>query len=118
MILSDPTILKFRTVQIYSKSTHIKWGWYWIVEEYQNCFNVAEFQKMFDKENFCGWFIEIYGFKGHGEILVFIFDIRIYFVEKYMDVFEVMIGCCFEVKLGVVVDRIIVNLIKVGFFEV
>ena len=84
---------------------------FWLAEKYEELFQAGEKQIMLDKENIRQWLIGK-GFSGEGTPPELEDDIRILLSEKYMELYERLIGKKFEPSVGDVKTRIQNNLIK------
>ncbi len=69
---------------------------YWVADEYQARFEAGESQKMLDKENIRQWLIG-QGFKGEGEPPAIPDDVRLDLAEKYLELYERLLGEPFDV---------------------
>ena len=84
---------------------------FWLAENYEELYQTGEKQIMLDKENIRQWLIGK-GFSGEGTPPELEDDIRILLSEKYMELYERLIGKKFEPSVGDVKTRIQNNLIK------
>ena len=84
---------------------------FWIAEEYDKRFLNGEKQIMLDKENIRQWLINE-GFSGDGTPPKLSDDIRILLAEKYIELYEKLIGKEFNPHIGDVSKRIESNLIN------
>ena len=84
---------------------------FWLAENYEELYQTGEKQIMLDKENIRQWLIGK-GFSGEGTPPELEDDIRILLSEKYMELYERLIGRKFEPSVGDVKTRIQNNLIK------
>ena len=84
---------------------------FWLAENYEELYQSGEKQIMLDKENIRQWLIGK-GFSGEGTPPELEDDIRILLSEKYMELYERLIGRKFEPRVGDVKTRIQNNLIK------
>ena len=84
---------------------------FWLAENYEELYNAGQKQIMLDKENIRQWLIGK-GFSGEGTPPELEDDIRILLSEKYMELYEKLIGKKFEPSVGDVKTRIQNNLIK------
>ncbi len=84
---------------------------FWLAENYEKLYKAGEKQIMLDKENIRQWLIEK-GFSGEGTPPDLEDDIRILLSEKYMELYEKLIGKKFQPSVGDVKTRIQNNLIK------
>tara|TARA_B100000959_G_C14914055_1_gene596468 strand:+ start:479 stop:1435 length:957 start_codon:yes stop_codon:yes gene_type:complete len=85
---------------------------YWIADEYETRFLSGENQLMLDKENIRQWLINK-GFSGEGTPPMLSDEIRILLSEKYMELYQILVGKEFNPSLGDVKSRIINNLEEV-----
>ncbi|MEC9466296.1 MAG: phosphoribosylaminoimidazolesuccinocarboxamide synthase [Myxococcota bacterium] len=69
---------------------------YWVADEYQTRFDAGESQKMLDKENIRQWLIG-QGYQGEGEPPVIPDDVRLDLAEKYLELYERLMGEPFDV---------------------
>ena len=88
---------------------------YWIASEYEDRFNAGENQKMLDKENIRKWLIDR-GFSGEGTPPTLTDEIRITLAERYIDLYNQLIGRQFNPVVGDVKTRIETNLEKAGIY--
>ena len=84
---------------------------FWLAENYEELYQTGKKQIMLDKENIRQWLIGK-GFSGEGTPPELEDDIRILLSEKYMELYERLIGKKFEPSVGDVKTRIQNNLIK------
>jgi len=84
---------------------------FWIAEEYDERFQNGDKQIMLDKENIRQWLINE-GFSGEGTPPKLSDDIRILLAEKYIELYEKLIGKEFNPHIGDVSKRIEENLIN------
>jgi len=84
---------------------------FWLAENYEELYKTGQKQIMLDKENIRQWLIGK-GFSGEGTPPELEDDIRILLSEKYMELYEKLIGKKFEPSVGDVKTRIQNNLIK------
>ena len=78
---------------------------FWLAENYEELYQTGEKQIMLDKENIRQWLIGK-GFSGEGTPPELEDDIRILLSEKYMELYERLIGKKFEPSVGDVKTRI------------
>jgi len=64
---------------------------YWVAQEYEARFKAGESQLMLDKENIRQWLIG-QGYQGEGEPPVIPGDIRVDLAEKYVDLYQRLLG--------------------------
>ena len=84
---------------------------FWLAENYEELYKAGEKQIMLDKENIRQWLIGK-GFSGEGTPPELEDEIRILLSEKYMELYEKLIGKKFVPSVGDVKTRIQNNLIK------
>ena len=84
---------------------------FWLAENYEELYQTGKKQIMLDKENIRQWLIGK-GFSGEGTPPELEDDIRILLSQKYMELYERLIGKKFEPSVGDVKTRIQNNLIK------
>jgi len=84
---------------------------FWLAENYEELYKAGEKQIMLDKENIRQWLIGK-GFSGEGTPPELEDEIRILLSEKYMELYEKLIGRKFVPSIGDVKTRIQNNLIK------
>ena len=85
---------------------------FWLADKYEENFKNKQKQVMLDKENIRQWLIE-QGFSGEGTPPKLSDEIRILLSEKYMELYEKLIGKQFVPEVGNVEDRINKNLSKI-----
>ena len=88
---------------------------YWIASEYEDRFNKGENQKMLDKENIRQWLIDR-GFSGEGTPPPLTDEIRVILAERYIELYNQLIGKEFNPVVGDVRTRIETNLEKAGIY--
>ena len=84
---------------------------FWLADKYEERFSNGQKQIMLDKENIRQWLIKE-GFSGEGTPPKLSDDIRILLAEKYIELYEKLIGKKFIPHIGDVKNRIENNLIK------
>ena len=84
---------------------------FWLSENYEELYEAGKKQIMLDKENIRQWLIQK-GFSGEGTPPELEDDIRVLLSEKYMELYEKLIGRKFEPNVGDVKTRIQSNLVK------
>ena len=84
---------------------------FWLAEKYEELYSAGKKQIMLDKENIRQWLINK-GFSGEGKPPELEDDIRILLSEKYMELYEKLLGKKFKPSIGDVKTRIQNNLIK------
>ena len=84
---------------------------FWLAEDYEELYKAGKKQIMLDKENIRQWLIGK-GFSGEGTPPELEDEIRILLSEKYMELYEKLIGRKFVPSVGDVKTRIQNNLIK------
>jgi len=84
---------------------------FWLAENYEELYKAGKKQIMLDKENIRQWLIGK-GFSGEGTPPELEDEIRILLSEKYMELYEKLIGKKFVPSVGDVKTRIQNNLIK------
>lgn len=85
---------------------------FWLADKYEENFKKGINQVMLDKENLRDWLIEK-GFSGEGAPPVLTDDIRILLAQKYIELYETLIGKKFQPHIGNVSNRINNNLSKI-----
>ena len=68
---------------------------YWVAEEYEARYAAGESQLMLDKENIRQWLIS-QGYKGEGEPPAIPGEVRVDLAEKYVDLYQRLLGKSFE----------------------
>ena len=64
---------------------------YWVADEYEARYAAGESQLMLDKENIRQWLLS-QGYKGEGEPPAIPGDVRVDLAEKYVDLYQRLLG--------------------------
>jgi phosphoribosylaminoimidazole-succinocarboxamide synthase len=84
---------------------------FWILDTYEKKFAKGEEPDILDKEFFRAWLIKERNFQGEGPIPDVPEDVKVEFVNRYVQSFEMITGTKFKPKIDSnVIDRIKKNL--------